>query len=532
MMRLKLFSQSGSVLFAWNVEKLWTYEGSPIGIDADRAGNVMLVNGVYDGDGVGNVYLSKLEIECDYPITCPPRAGWFVQGNKLTIGSGLEMLPTGSALTIRTRWNPEEIKAPERWEMHGCGLPLSFVRDDTEWKFLEALRTGAPEQYSGGVLPTLMETGCGMWRPAGRASSDSNYGGGWRVEPVSGFERSPVLAMIRDDCVAERQRVWCVHARTGEPVTNPETYGRYALTRGWTRDVKLPFNTTPTTGNLVVPKSFNEGSCPYEARLTARTDIYSQFQETDGQHGIRRTSSAKAAALLWNDGPAKRRLAMYAAESLYAYQGPISARAHNGSSGIAREYAWVVDTLRAVRHPRTPEFENAMIASQMPTGQCMREASDKQNWIPSPYVTSPDVPNPYPLTTDTMQVFEGWYHAHNFFVGGHPRNARLLVETAFNEAALKHGGTPPRHYGVGTKGGAAFAELDGRSVPKNYDYYVALGEAMWHFGKDWAEQYVFRMPIPDQGIPTNWADARAKMLRSETARSQLVAAMGFAETMP
>lgn len=531
MIRIKLYSQSGSLMQSWNIDKLWTYSGGAVGIDSDRAGNVMLINGVYDGDVVGHLYCSRIEVETDYPITCPLRPGWNVSGNRLTIGdNGPHMIPAQSCLTIRTRWDPGSMVAPARWEMHGIALPTTYVNQSVTDAFIEALRTGAVQPYGGAqgrILPDLRETGCGFWRPPFLGGTDDQNGGGYGIEPISGYLRTP-WDVIRADLVGERQRVWAVRASDGKPVEAPQVdAGGYHLTRGWKKASKLPRFVVDVGGDERRSKHANAGSCPYEARLTG-LDFYSGFVEHNGEHMIRATRFQKAAAMLWGDGPAKKRLAMYAQECLWAY--PFAPAVTAGQGGVmGREYAWVIDCLIAAgRKEAAPLVEAASIA-QMANGQCMRRSYGSYNPVPDPWTPSPDVPNPFPASTDVASAKEGNYLAHSFILGAHPRNARKLLEKAFDDAVANHNGVPPRDYGVGTKGGLAFEELDGRSNPSNFDHWIGLGAGAWAYGRAFLEKYGTKLPTPTQGLATSMQDLKTKLAAEESGRSQCVAAMSALE---
>ena len=532
MIQVTIYDQSGSPALAATLHRAgWSYEGGPAGYWLDEDGTLQILPSVYDGDAVGGILLSRIVIRADYAMTPPPRDGWALSdnGQTLTIGGGGECLPAQSCYTIRTRWSPNRM-VPGAFEMHGIPLPLAYVNADADQKFLTALRTGQPELYSGGVLPWLLTAGYGkLHRPAGKNNYDAAYGGGWGLEPVSGYARSPV-DVLRADVSCERQRVWCVSAASGEPVANPTLPdGGYAMTRGWQRPAVLgrfckPLDPSNPYDARVVPVLWNSGTCPYLYQMCGVGDfLYNGHERHDQQHLIRAICKAKAGWLIWKSKACKRFLDMVAQECLWAMPSPPEVQAGNGSAAMGRAYAWMLDALIAAGRPEAKAFVEAAVKAQMPNGQCMR-VPYPTNWVPDPHTVSPDVPDPFPQNVDVAKPNEGFYLGHGFLIGAHPRNARLLLEKS-----LAFAGVVPRDFGVGVRGGTAFKTLDARHNPSNYDHCLGIGDGAWAFGKEWVEPFAFRLATPSQGIPANWDDARAKLKQEEIGRSQTVAYMAFAE---
>lgn len=533
-MRISIFDQSNSLALSADLVRQWTYNGGPVGYQLDEDGAVQIINGVVDGDGVGTVFASKIVVECDYPITLPcARDGWHVDGGRLTIGGGGECLPPQSCLTIRTRGIPHR---PGPFEMHGVTLPHAYTdrTPDIETKFRAALASGGAEQYSGGILPTLFETGFGLWRPEGRALPDSAYGGGYSIEPISGYERSAILAIMRNDAVMERHRIFAVNAVDGLPVAHPTLpEGGYSLARGWAKSTVLPrfckpLNSDPYDARRV-PVSWNAGTCSYLARLCGIGDAYySGTSPHDHEHTIRALRHAKAASMIWHDAPATRFLAMIAQEILWAWPNAPHVTIGQGSSMMGRAYAWSLDALLAAGRPEAKAFVEAAVAAQMSNGQTMRMSHGYYFPVPSPWAVSPDVPNPFPITTDVASAKECFYMAHSLSIGRHPRNAKLMLQKAL-DVGVAQGGVVPRDFGVGTTGGAAFPDLDGRSHPQNYDHWLGIGKGAWDYGQSWIQHYGLLLGTPTQGRASSIADLKVKLQNEQTGRSQCVAALAALE---
>lgn len=384
------------------VEPGWTHLDGPLGAhlfdDGERA-CLRLTAGVADAPGaVGSVFFSRIVVDTgeESPVIVQ-RAGWVVEGSRITVGSGAECIPPRGSLRIR--WARAGFSVapppPTQWVFRVGDLEIPLpesVAAREQWRvqrMLDALRDGAADW----VGARLSGPALGLWHPLGQPYTTSPGADG--IEPITGWERRWELAVLRSDLVMERQAVDCLRAADGEPLAPDEIESRgYCLDRGWSKVGQIARFCEPVTQDPYDdrrrPLRWNEGAAPYFDAIHG-IDRYSQFLPHDGMHLIRATGPAEAGAQLWADECCALDLRVMAADARLAYRDLPTVQAGKGSSLLGRrEPAWCAWTMLAAdaEDAFALAFVGRARTAQMPSGIVMRLASDNGvlggNWALSP----------------------------------------------------------------------------------------------------------------------------------------------------
>jgi hypothetical protein len=513
-------------------------------------GCVVIGNDVGDQGPFGIVEFDSISIDFGHgQLSIVPRKWWTVDGSVLTIASGQRecIVPRGSLRVRYARsadWRDifAAFAPPSAWSVAVGRVIVPLPDDpylraealDVEQKLLNALASGDKQSYAvDGALPDLLEPGVGIWRPAGKALPDQTYGGGWGLEPISGWERSALLAVLRHDLAMERHAVgW--YSSTGEILpTLPTDSGYYALARGWAASTVPSACSEPVSpGNPYdarrQPNGWAATTCSYAARLTGMS-FYDGFPSHDGQHLVRATRHAKSAANLWGDDVARDDLAMIAADAGYAWPALPIVSAGQGCS-MGREAAWVVDSLAAGGQARRArKIADQGVKAQMPTGQIMR-ASYGTGWafIPGPWHASAAVPIPIPQHHDCAATMESFFWAHALVQAGHvPAAIKLAAPYIGADGIASQLRYLPKFVAVADKAGSTHRTVTSWAGNNGYDKWLLVG-LMCHADPENAETYLesaLDLPTPSSGYANTLDELKHKLVRDGIGRAQTVAAI-------